>query len=292
MIKSPLPSLRRLKCLHRLARLGPRRVSHGRGPSRRSDPRRRIIVHTRELILVQPLLEPARDGRGRRGGTQTRLSVRRREFSRTRRATHREHVRVPVPHAALQVLRALSPAHRAPVEPCTGASRSMSSRVQLGPGHRRRRHRRLKTGHPRRRAPAREESAAAQRRRGRAEARRTRRSVVWVARAPSPHLPRGGSHLGPPSAEPHERHERPEAPGLLGAPLIANPDASALRGGPVVRRPASVGARGRHVLGVHLLLLRPEHPSGLVHRPRQRELGHGAGRVPSAVARLSLGCSP
>jgi len=249
--------------------LGPRRVSHGRGPSRRPDPRRRIIVHVWRLV---ELLEPARDGRRRRGGTQPRSSDVGREFSRIRRA-NREFIRVPVPHAALQVLRRLSPARRAPVEPA-GAARSMSSRVQLGPGHRRRRHRRFKNA-PRRRAPAREESAAAQRRRGRAEARRARRSVVWVARAPLPHLPRGASHLGPTSAEPHERHERPEAPGLrLGAPLIANRAAAALRGGPVVRRPASVGARGRHVLGVHLLLLRPEHPSGLVHRPRQRELGH------------------
>mmetsp|Transcript_6030 Transcript_6030/g.26640 ORF Transcript_6030/g.26640 Transcript_6030/m.26640 type:complete len:214 (-) Transcript_6030:2-643(-) len=165
----------------------------------------------------------------------------------------------------------------------------MRRRVQVGPGHRRRRHRRPKNAP--RGAPAREESAAAQRRRGRAEARRARRSVVWVARAPLPHLPRGGSHLGPTSAEPHEGHERPEAPGLLGAPLIANSDAAALHGRPVVRRPASVGARGRHVLGVHLLLLRPEHPSGLVHRPRQRELGHGAGRVPSSVGVLTVSAS-
>lgn len=264
--------------------MGPRRVSHGRGPSRRPDPRRRIvIVHGKRLV---ELLEPARDGRGRRGGTQPRSSYVCREFSRIRRA-NREFIRVPVPHAALQVLRRLSPARRAPVEPA-GAARSMSSRVQLGSGHRRRRHRRFKNA-PRRRAPAREESAAAQRRRGRAEARRARRSVVWVARAPSPHLPRGGSHLGPPSAEPHERHERPEAPGLLGAPLIANRAAAALRGGPGVRRPASVGARGRHVLGVHLLLLRPEHPSGLVHRPRQRELGHGGPR--GALSAGPEGCS-
>ena len=255
--------------------MGPRRVSHGRGPSRRPDPRRRIIVHER---LVE-LLEPARHGRGRRGGTQPRLSEARREFSRTRSC--RDLIGVPVPHAPLQVLRRGSPAHRAPIEPA-GAARSMRRRVQVGSGHGRRRHRRPKNAP--RGAPAREESAAAQRRRGRAEARRARRSVVWVARAPLPHLPRGGSHLGPTSAEPHEGHERPEAPGLLGAPLIANSDAAALHGRPVVRRPASVGARGRHVLGVHLLLLRPEHPSGLVHRPRQRELGHGAGRVPSSVA--------
>ena len=286
---SPLPSLRRhLKMSPSIIPVWSTTRFPWTWPVPASRPAARIVVHARGSSSSNAP-RTRRDGRGRRGGTSAAFCAAS-NFENSSRHSSRTRPRpAALPPSRCSALCPLLAARRRALHRCFEVD---VSRVQLGPGHRRRRHRRFKNA-PRRRAPAREESAAAQRRRGRAEARRARRSVVWVARAPLPHLPRGASHLGPTSAEPHERHERPEAPGLrLGAPLIANRAAAALRGGPVVRRPASVGARGRHVLGVHLLLLRPEHPSGLVHRPRQRELGHGAGRVPSAVARLSLGCSP